>query len=532
MSADFFLENRAHQLRRLCIEEPVRFSLNRTGNRGKVPDELAAFYELISRICDDSQAASSGLSAQRREDLRRFEREIVRLRFSADESIKNPAVQLIKAIFSDAEYFSGLKPLPQYTDSFAYERLFPSWLNLLTATMLPQAGGGKPRMNGVQQGALFQFLSKLQLNASDEDQLVGLLTFLASRFDAPLCEDLLQRFSDLFLKEGSSMLTSISSVEAGCKNARQFAARLRQYLTVKHSMYGWPASRRIQIAYARPMVRSLPVSIKSLLQELEQSQDWEHFFHLAEKLSAFINSDELISSEYLALLDQHPQHAGQLIELVIHEAGPPCVVSEEAQHCLAFIFSKEFSESGQIPIEEASRFSNAFTERLRGLQPEALDFLCQHLLAEKEARSSLLGACSSETGQRAISASVLERAGRTQDDSRFLKWLACASVLSPEPEAQAAKQALLAIDGVVQNRSIGNREFSDLVADLRSQPELALGKLASPIRAAGGGNARLAALYMTLNEVAQTLAATGKSDNFSVVRAKYSRLTNLDLDVD
>ena len=48
--------------------------------------------------------------------------------------------------------------------------------------------------------------------------------------------------------------------------------------------------------------------------------------------------------------------------------------------------------------------------------------------------------------------------------------------------------------------------------------------------AASGKSPRVAALYLTLNEVAQKFGETGKVDNFSVVRAKFSKLTNMNWD--
>ncbi|MEZ6076845.1 MAG: hypothetical protein R3C56_14625 [Pirellulaceae bacterium] len=193
--------------------------------RGKLPPKLIEFYALLDRVCSiagDAHATDSAtpsaesqidLNDKQRRDLEEFERVIVALRFSSNELVKQPAVALIRAIFADASYFSGLKPLPQYTDVFAYELLFPSWLNLLNAAMLPRADNGKPRLEGVRQGVMFEFLGKP--SALNEDQtrlLIGFMTFIASRFDAPHCEDLLQRLIDLVTQKGdsSSMRSTLS----------------------------------------------------------------------------------------------------------------------------------------------------------------------------------------------------------------------------------------------------------------------------------------------------------------------------------
>ncbi len=531
MASDFFLENRAHQIRRLCRDDPLRFQIPSGSARNKLPKELVSFCSRLERICEGASASENppiGLSDKQREDLEAFEREVVRLRFSSNDKVKNPVVQLIKAIFADAEYFSGLKPLPQHTDVFAFERLFPSWLNLLSATMLPQAATQKPRLEGKKQGALFEFLGKLAIDEATEAELVGLLTFVARRFDAPDCEELLQRFADLFSEENASMLKSINSFEQDCKDAKQFALRLRNYLIVRHSLYRWPSRPKFQIAYARPAIRSLPKSIESLLNELDESKlDWTKFFRVAVKVSLLVKSDNLLSSECVAVLEQHTKHIAELLDVFIQDDGP---LPEEAQQCLAFIIDQEDKQENELPIESLNCFASELADRFEGFDHETLKFFCRHLLLEANNRRVFLDACTDETKRARLTEIIVKQARLSDEDERFLSWLACASVVSPDPELAQAKRALQALAGVVQNRSIGNREYADLVHDLRSEATESLKKLAVPIRAAGGKNPRLAALYMTLNEISETLAGTGKVGNFSVVRAKYVRLTNLDVD--
>ncbi len=85
--------------------------------------------------------------------------------------------------------------------------------------------------------------------------------------------------------------------------------------------------------------------------------------------------------------------------------------------------------------------------------------------------------------------------------------------------------SLNALQAVIDNRSIGNKELQDLIRDLQKNIGTALNVLASPLSVAADKNERLVTLYLTLNEVGQTLFHSGKVDNFSVVRAKYSRLS-------
>jgi hypothetical protein len=533
VASDFFLQNRAHQIHRLCRVPPIKFELPRQTGRKKLPGDLADFAALTNRICDlaeGSEQATPGFNEQVRADLQNFERDLVRLRFSKDDSIKQPAVQFIKAIFADANYFSGLKPLPQYTDTFAYERLFPSWLNLLTATMLPQASNGKPRLDGNRQGALFAYLSKVKGADSELDELVGLLTFVAARFDAPVCEELLQRMCDLYSLEGAPLIASLNSIEQISKNARQFAAHLRDYLTAKHSLHRWPSERSLRISYARPAVRVLPQSIEDLLTELEEKENWTEFLRVAGSVRRLVESEEFLATDFVSLLKQHPNSTAELLKLVIRDEGPVHILSDEAQRCLAFLIAQEYAETNKIPWEAVSNFTDSIAERMHRASEDTLAFFKAKFLSDGNRRKTMLSALGSDSEQQKLTDSILARAAKEDDDKKFIAWLFSAAMISPDQQAERAGQAVQAIEAVLQNRSIGNREFADLIADLKDNMQEALTTLASPMRAAGGKSPRLAALYMTLNEISETLAATGKVDNFSVVRAKYARLTNLDLD--
>ncbi len=532
MSLDFFLQNRAHQIARLCAGESRKVDL--VGNqRGKQPQVLAEFCQLVDRICEIGRSDDTDLTDSQRNDLQQFERSIVRLRFSSDEAVKQPAVKLIKAVFADADYFSGLKPLPQYTDTFAYELLFPSWLNLLTATMLPRSGSGKPRVEGRRQGVLFEFLGKVSASGVPcENRLVGLLTFVARRFDAPLCEELLHRFVELYTQEGCELVERLESIESSCRNARQYALRVRDYLTVRHSMNKWPPNSQYPIAYQRPALRVLPGGVSRILKRLDESQqDWESFFQIAEPLRLLINSDHLLTAEFTQVMEVQPELAANLLRLVIQGSqDQPEFLSAEGQSCLATMIQCESEAGAGLDRDRLSAFTAAMAPRLTGFSDATLHCFRRQFVQDAANRARLLEACVSEVERQQLTNDVLHLAAKTDDEGRFLELLGCATVISPSEDAAAAKNSLQAIDAVVQNRSIGNKEFRDLVEDLHANVDVALTYLSNPIMAAGGKTPRLAALYMTLSEVSHTFAETGRGQNFSVVRAKYSALTNLDGD--
>lgn len=547
MSRDFFLLNRCFQVSKLCRDPSGSgCSVPPAKTRGKLPPKLNEFYALLDRVCsvasdfhdNDSATPSAGsqieLNDKQRSDLEEFERAIVAHRFSADELVKQPAVALIRAIFADANYFSGLKPLPQYTDVFAYELLFPSWLNLLNATMLPRTDNGKPRLEGVRQGALFEFLATPC--ALDDNQtwlLIGFMTFIASRFDAPHCEDLLQRLVDLVTQKRGLVIDALDGIDLACKDARELRAAIADYLVVTTSLLSADGPSEYPIAYQRPLQRPLPAIIAAALNQHAEAQQWTEFLSLARPMRHIIESKHAIASEFVQLLSQHSDRLAQLLCLI---APPPqsssesCqVLSEEGQAAVAGLVAAQ-PDLVKNHFPSLERFALEIAPRLKNFSESAMQYLGRVLIADGNGRKLLLESLNSEPARASLVEQLLVRAGKTDDNGRSLNLLICASLIWQQAEAREALAALQAIEAVIHNRTIGNRELADLMQDLKANALQALDYLASPMMAAAGKSPRVAALYLTLNEVSQKLATTGTADNFSVVRAKYSKLTNMDLD--
>lgn len=545
MSRDFFLFNRCYQVGKLCSgdSKPI-FPLPPASQRSKFPAKLTEFYALLDRICLLATGSASGLGKldaadgptqlqeSQRRDLEEFERAVVALRFSDDAAVKQPVVGLIRAIFADAAYFSGLKPLPQYTDAFAYELLFPSWLNLLKACMLPRAGDGKPRLEGERQGALFEFLTKMSLlSESDERMLVGFLTFLASRFDAPQCEEMLQRMVDLIALEGGAFVASLDSIDMACKDARELRERLADFLVVKFALLPSSGPSEHAIAYKRPGRRAIPEILSTKLKELEATQQWNEYFLLAGPLRRLIESPHALSPEFVVLLNRKPEHIESLLSLLVSTSSDSGskVLCDEGQECVATLTQLQ----PNLIVGDFARlrlFTDCVAQRLNGFGETAIQYFRKVLIDDEGGRNLLLASCGDTARQGALADQLLARAGKTDDNHRFLKLLACVCIVSPQAEASAAKTTLQAMEAVVANRSIGNKELSDLIGDLQSNYQQSINYLAIPMMAAAGKSPRLAALYLTLNEISEKLSATGTVDNFSVVRAKYSKLTNMEFD--
>lgn len=542
MSRDFFLLNRCFQVAKLWRPpKQANLAYPPIKERSKLPPQLRGFYGLLDRICSianidempktgiDLQDVPIDLEPNQRHDLEDFERLVVALRFSADEQIKRSAVALLQAIFADAHYFSGLKPLPQYTEAFAYELLFPSWLNLLSAAMLPRADNGKPRLEGSRQGVLFEFLGKFdQLDEDHGRLMVGYMTFIASRFDAPACEDLLQRLVDLVLLQGAPILDAIDEIDLACKDARQLKQGVADYLVVMSSLADGGAPSQYAIAYQRPLRRTLPAVLVASLKGHAEAGQWPEFLSIAGPVRAIIESKHSLAAEMVSQLTKYPDKLVNLLELIAMETpAGSCVLSEESQATVAALIATQTS----LLYEQFTcleTFCRDIAPQLAGFSEATLNYFHRVLVADDSGRQQLLTSVHNPAAREALVEQLQQRAAASDSDSRWLSLLGCASILWPAPEAGEARASLQAIDAVVSNRTIGDKELRDLVADLRAEPLQALTCLASPMLAAGGKSPRVAALYLTLNEVSQKLSGIGAVDNFSVVRAKYSRLTNME----
>lgn len=229
-------------------------------------------------------------------------------------------------------------------------------------------------------------------------------------------------------------------------------------------------------------------------------------------------------------LAKQPESLVDLLGLIAMDtADGPCVLSEEAQSTLAVLITAQASLLDEH-FTCLQTFGREIAPRLNGFGEATLECFHRILIDDDAGRLQLLESLQDSAAQGLLVDKLQQRAAATDSDSRWLCLLGCASVLWADAQASEARAALQAIAAVISNRTIGDKEQSDLLDDLRTDPLRALERLASPMMAAVGKSPRVAALYLTLNEVSQKLSSTGAVDNFSVVRAKYSRLTNMDVD--
>lgn len=535
MSQDFFLLNRAHQINRLygaTSDKKIQRPAER--NFARLPDRSQTLYQMLDSICEIASRESVGEEAAltdiQRSILEEFEKSVVRDRFASDEVVKDSAVLVIRAIFADAAYFSGLKPLPQYTEKFPYELLFPSWLNLLSAVMMPRAGtSNKARLEGPQQVELFRYLAACTVAKGEcGEDYVGFLTFIASRFDAPLCEQMLQRAIDLVVKHGDSIVRTLKRLDESTTDGNSLKQRFGDYLIVKYSLDEWEAKTEFSITVERPDVRPLPAPLKKKLSDLENGEDYDTFCDLLHNTAAVVDSNQPISIDISIAMAKKPTYLPQLLHWIVQNSNPPKLLSEASQAMLATAIVLEEADEDRIDVPRIENFVKRVVSRTGGIGEGATEFFKQQFLVGADNRKTLLDACDSEIKLQKIAAVLQERAGKTDSNEKFINLLSCVTVLDQLPSSLEAQVSLNALQAVIDNRSIGNKELQDIIRDLQKNISTALQALASPLSMAAEKSERLVTLYLTLNEVGQTLFHSGKVDNFSVVRAKYSRLSNLD----
>ncbi len=535
MSQDFFLLNRAHQINRLYgntsdkkIQRPPEKAFAR------LPERTRSLYLLLDSICEIADRESVGeqatLNESQRTILEEFEKAVVRDRFASDEAVKDAAVQVIRTIFSDAAYFSGLKPLPQYTEKFPYELLFPSWLNLLSAVMLPRAGTtNRARLEGPQQVELFRYLAACPVAKGEHGQeYIGFLTFIASRFDAPHCEQMLQRIVDLVTKHGDKIVRTLKRLDESTTDGNVLKQRFGDYLTVKYSLDEWETKTDFPIMDTKPEERPLPAVLKNKIEELENGDDDETFCNLLHTTAAIVTSNQPISIDITMTMSKKPSYLPQILQWIVTCSNPPKLLPEASQTVLASAITLEEPVEDKIDVPRIERFVKRIVARAGGIGEAATEFFNQQFLADTDNRRALLDACDSEAKLQKMAAMLQERAGKTDSNEKFINLLSCVTVLDQQPTSLEAQVSLYALQSVIDNRSIGNKELQDIIGDLQKNIGTALQALASPLSVAADKSERLVTLYLTLNEVGQTLFHSGKVDNFSVVRAKYSRLSNLE----
>ncbi len=564
MYFDYFLIHRAHQIHRLrTSSEGNRIELPGSHARGAYPRELTKLFRSIDKICELSEGKESEtgmlarfasmlsgrsrsdegeieseqgglLTDSQREMLLEFERDIVRLRQSDERDSVHLASRIIGAILADHEFFNGLRPLA-YAESFGYEFLFPSWLNLFTVLNQREEGSREARFSEQQQRTIFSYLEQWKDEDNNtEADLVAALTFTANRFTAPACFDLVQRMVDRTYDNKSKRTTDrmrlFWKLRASIENAIELQRHLEDYLVIQSSVYRPTTGKELAIADVKATRFALPTPVIERLKSLGgESGGGEQFLALIGPLRAMYQQAGGISPNMAGLLSEHPDQMLDILLLSVARERSFKSLSRGEQQIVAKVAQLEVDE-GRVHIERVKPFASNIAMRTDGFSEGASRLFVAEFIQKESNRRAILGACATPAKLRRISTQVLKMALKAKAAAKFFQYLSIAVVLDTEIDLSRLEEiqmSLLVLQAIHDERSIGHNESEDLLSDMRSNIEDALTALERPILAASGKSDRLAKLYLALHEARETYRHTGRTANFSISRAGFSNLGKL-----
>ena len=564
MYHDYFLTNRALQIQRLCERTD--------GNRIEVPDRqsragidrpLANLFKLIDKILKlpvgDKQSGGlltklklpSLLAAWDRSSqdgqkpllkpaqralLIDFERSLVRVRLSEDATSARIGTGIFNLLLSDHEYFNGLKPLPQYTDDFAYELLYPTWINLNTVMLQPTAATKETRFTREQQQTIINFLDEWSEGAGDSEvKLVAILTLIANRFEPPESHEMMQRTIDLCVdRDGDPTTDAIDRLwrlQEDCDSAPEVTKLILDFVLTNSSLRPTSIYHRFPITSSRVNPVDLPRSVAQCLSTLEADEDQMDDYRKMLSLNrTVIQQAEAFDSDFETLLNDHETQLVDLLQLIANGDDPIAAAPPLVQGIIAEIATRELGEEGQVQIKRLQPFTKRLAPRMNGLSRPTVVFVHADFIRKNPNRKALLSCAGDPTKRSKTAAQLLKIAKNTKNLDRFLNLLSVAAVVDPEfdeTQLKGIQSSIAVLQLAHMEKSIGRKEVNDLEDDIREHLPDSLALLATPLQAALQKNERLAKLYLALNEEVQILQHSGTVSNFGVTRASFSHLEKL-----
>jgi hypothetical protein len=267
------------------------------------------------------------LTPERRSLLNQFERQIVELKLTEGDEASDVAHEIINAIQCDHDNFSGLKPLQFHSDSFAHECLFPSWLNLYTALMLPRSDSTEPRFSQSQIRTIFGFLHEFESGGkSPNGELVGALTLVANRHMPATALQLIQHIVNLgsLQADRASVVaaTTIERLREQSGSVESFLGTLKSLAIFETCAIGDQIDSDHQLGVDLPRYEAVPPSIISRLQTLATQEDqFAVWTELVRKIASIAEKGGIIDDEFAEFLEQKADHFGDWLALLMPTEG-------------------------------------------------------------------------------------------------------------------------------------------------------------------------------------------------------------------
>jgi hypothetical protein len=566
MYYDYFLMHRALQIQRLRAAE--------AGNRIDLPSRIARtgyskaagqLCRTVDTICSwdfgdkpkqdrwgwlkirsfrwwpgrPAEPAASGtddatlqpmVTAEQRAVINEFESGLVRARLGDDSSASELATAIMEALWQDRDFFNGLKPLAAHTEHFAYEFLYPTWLNLyavLTGVEKPEAKLSPPQVK-----TIFRFLDEYERGGTSQDpELVALITFLANRWSGDELLALLQRLIDLCGCRDCQLAIAAAAVVRPLRDLTRTTAEFRQlihhYLIVESCLYKdrQPAAHRVS---PNPCLdQALPAALEASLRELELDlARGPTYVALVKGVGRVVVQAGGFAQEFVELLTRNPAHVPELVELIAppDDDAPP--LAPDGQRVVAQFLASGQERSGELELQRVRAFARHVVPRMTNLDAGVEHALKTQFIQDEANRRVLLDHVADAAKRGQIAGRLALIAKKTTDPERFFNLVELVAILDPAYDDDAlhkVRQSTQVLRLAIANASIVGKQLNELVEDLQHNLPGALHYLESPDVAAAGKPGRVGKLYQTLYHEREAFAKTGRVGNFSLSHAAYHR---------
>lgn len=560
-AADFFLVERAAQIQRLRqakSEHPIRVP-GRMSRIGYSPQALEFFRALdeITRIpledkkkkkwlerlrergaslfgLGTAEAAKDGeqplLNAEARSAVETFEKHVVPILLDDDETAHPVAVALVEAILCDSQNYFGLKPLQFHSEEFAYEFLFPSWLNLYTALSLPCPTSGKPRFSHEQIKTIFGRFHELEEQGTPPDlEWVAALTFLANRLPAAEAQGCIQRLFDLqpLASKGATATVGerLSILHTRIDAAPQLLALIKSLILFECVVYREQTVATIRLGPRLPTPKPLrpfiAPRVQAIAKEPEQFAVWAE---LVGQVARLIESGKGLDREFAEILEAEAANLNDWLGLAM-PVGEARVLSPSSQRLLAHLISRTLT-NGKPNLAKVQEFARQLAPRLDHLGDPALALFEKQFIDQDANREVILAIAGDPERRRAIAQKLIAGASKTSDRNRLLSQIALAAVLDPDFDSAslAALGRTLHVLATLQEQGfITTNQLDQLAGQLRERLPEAASILAEPMLGVAGGGPT-AKLFLALSEVCMKYEMTGNVDNFGLTKGAYGNL--------
>lgn len=562
---DFFLVERAAQIQRLrAARSGNRIDIPRRISRLAVPRRAGGLLALIDRIGrirlsdkrgkwrrwleehagsvfrarpagEPAEQESMLLTEAQRGLLNDFERQLVIVQLDDDPDVSSFADPVITAIVRDESGFSGLKPLSYHSDNFAYECLFPSWLNLYTALVRPRTPSADPRFPVDQIRTIFRFLQEFEADGP-APALVSAMTLVANRLPPLEAQQILQRLIDIGSRcEAESRAACHAKIDLLCECSPSASAMLE--LLGNWSLFEiCAASARSDSTYKLsadlPQYATLPEPVVRHVRAVEKvPQQQEYWAGLLRKIARIVHEVGVIDAEFAQVLDRGDVRLDDWLGLLMpgDEGAPLAAVS---QRLLARVLRRCETRTDGPAMQCVHMFAQRLAPRLNTLTGSMATFFEREFVASDRNRALLLESAGDDSRRRALSRQLVTRATTTEEPTRLLNQLLVVAILDPDCDAARLKsigRTVTVLQSLREQGYIGSNQLEMLVNDVRQRLPESLEFLAAPYLGGTGQDGRLAKLYLALYEECEKFEHTGEIGNFGLTTAAYGVLNrNID----